>query len=188
MSKILYYSNYCDNSKKILQDLAKSNEKQDTHFICIDKRIQKNNKIYIILENNQEILLPNTITKVPALLYLNSTNNNNNIFFGDEIINKLKFNMNSFTNKIEDIKNTEEPISFSFGAFQSSIVSDSFSFWDQDADSLSASGNGGLRQLYNYSTINQEQLINTPKDDYIPDKIGDISIEKLQNERNKNFK
>ena len=44
MSKILYYSNYCENCKKLLQNLAKSQEKKDIHFICIDQRIQKNNK------------------------------------------------------------------------------------------------------------------------------------------------
>jgi len=186
MSKILYYSNYCDNCKKLLQNLAKSQEKEDIHFLCIDRRIKKNNKTYIVLENGQEILLPTTINRVPALLNLNSPDHL--VIFGDEIINKIKFIENSFSNKIEVIKNQEEPTAYSFGSGPSSVISDNYSFWDQDAESLSAKGDGGMRQLYNYSTINNENKINTPTEDYSPDKIGEISIEKLQQQRNDSLK
>ena len=187
MSKILYYSNYCENCKNLLQDLAKSQDKKDIHFICIDRRVKKDSgKIYIILENNQEIILPPQVNRVPALLYLNNTNQD--VIFGTEIINNLKPRETAFTNKVEVIKTTEEPLAFSFGSGPSSVVSDSFSFWDQDSDALSAQGDGGLRQLYNYSTINQKETINTPAEDYSPDKIGEVTIAKLQEERNKNLK
>ena len=83
MSKILYYSNFCENCKKLLQNLAKSQEKKDMHFICIDSRIQKNNKTYIVLQNGQEILLPPQVNRVPALLFLNQKEQN--IIFGEEI-------------------------------------------------------------------------------------------------------
>lgn len=185
MSKILYYSNYCDNCKKLLQDLAKSQVKKDLHFICIDTRIQKNNKTYIVLENKQEILLPPSINRVPALLHLN--NSSQDVIFGEEISNQIKPRENSFTNNVEVIKNTEEPTAFAFGS-GSHVVSDNYSFWDQDSDALSAKGDGGMRQLYNYSTINNESKINTPVDDYSPDKIGEVSIEKLQQERNNSIK
>ena len=62
MSSILYYSNFCDHSKKIIQVLSKSKINKDIHFICIDKRISENNETYIILENGQKIILPK-ITK-----------------------------------------------------------------------------------------------------------------------------
>ena len=71
MSSILYYSNYCDNCKKLLSQISKSNIKKDIHFISIDKRINKNNSTYIILENNQELLLPHTVNAVRALLLIN---------------------------------------------------------------------------------------------------------------------
>ena len=38
MSSILYYSNYCEHSKKLLQNISKSNLQKEIHFICIDKR------------------------------------------------------------------------------------------------------------------------------------------------------
>ena len=51
MSCILYYSKYCEVSKKYLQLLSKSDIQKDIHFICIDKRVKdSNNKTYIILE------------------------------------------------------------------------------------------------------------------------------------------
>ena len=72
MSSILYYSKYCETSKKYLQLLSKSNVQKDIHFICIDKRVKEaNNKTYIILDNGQKIVLPENVTKVPALLLLN---------------------------------------------------------------------------------------------------------------------
>ena len=43
MSSILYYSNYCNNCKELLQKLAHSSIKDDIHFICIDKRVKKPN-------------------------------------------------------------------------------------------------------------------------------------------------
>jgi len=185
MSKILYYSNYCENCKKLLQNLAKSQEKKDIHFICIDQRIQKNNKTYIVLQNSQEILLPPQVNKVPALLFLNQKDHN--IIFGEEITNILKPTENLFSNKPQEIKKMEDPIAFSFSGGACGVVSDNYSFWDQDADSLSAKGDGGMRQLYNYSTITQNDSINTPEENYQPDKIGEVTIEKLQNERNQSL-
>jgi hypothetical protein len=72
MSSILYFSNYCEHSKKLLQLLGKSNIQQNIHFISIDKRVKEaNNKVYIILENGQKIIMPENINRVPALLLLN---------------------------------------------------------------------------------------------------------------------
>jgi hypothetical protein len=64
------------------------------------------------------------------------------------------------------------------------VASDTFSFWDQSSDDLSAKGNGGMRQLYNYATIDSDIRIDAPKEDYTPDKIGSVSLENLQQKRN----
>ena len=186
MSQILYYSSYCDNCKKLLNMLSKSQIKKDIHFISIDKRVQKSNgATYIILENSQEIILPPTITRVPALLLINK---GHHVIFGEEIYNHLKPVENDF-NKMA-IKNDSEPIAFSITGGSGSdigsgwgVVSDNFSFLDQTSESLSAKGDGGMRQLYNYATINQEDTIATPPDNYSPDTIGGVSLEKLQEKR-----
>ena len=66
MSCILYYSNYA-NHKKIIKSISDQN--YDDNILCIDNRITgKNNAIYR-LENNQRVLLPPTVTKVPHYYY-----------------------------------------------------------------------------------------------------------------------
>ena len=55
MSSILYYSNYCDPSKKLLFELSRSKIKEELHFVCIDNREKgPKNSTHIILENGQK--------------------------------------------------------------------------------------------------------------------------------------
>ena len=185
MSTILYYSNFCDNCKILLQILSKSNVKDDMHFINIDKRVKKNNgATYIVLENGQEILLPPTVTKVPALLLLNK---GHHILFGNDINKYLEPKHVAQANNI--VKTNGEPLAFTLcgggGAF--GVVSDNYSFLDQDADSLSAKGNGGMRQQHHYASLDGQGMIETPPDTYAPDTIGQVSMEQLQQKRNKDI-
>ena len=179
MGSILYYSNYCDNSKKLLGYLSKSSVKNNLHYVCIDRRVQKNNATYVVLENNQELLLPNTVNAVPALMILNGEYK---VLFGDNILGYLK--------PVEQVKVQQatnfngEPTSFMFNSNSSHIVSDNYSFLNQNSDELSAKGDGGLRQLYNYSTIQNDDRIVTPPDDYVPDKINEDSLKKYSDSRN----
>jgi hypothetical protein len=152
MSCILYYSKYCEVCKKYLQALSKSDYQKDIHFICIDKRVKdSNNKTYIILDNGQKIILPEHVTKVPALLLLNQ---GYQVLFGEQILQHLK------PMKQQEVKqatmNNMEPMAFSLGGGGSfsNIVSDQYSFLDQDADDLKAEGNGGMRQMHNYVDLN----------------------------------
>lgn len=72
MSHILYYSNYCKHSQKIIKSLSKKNLDGKVHFISIDNRETLDNKIYIVLEQGKKLLLPPTIKSVPAIYdYLN---------------------------------------------------------------------------------------------------------------------
>jgi hypothetical protein len=57
MSCILYYSNYCEHSKKLLQSLSKTELSKDIHFICVDVReVKPDGSIYIKLQNQELIL------------------------------------------------------------------------------------------------------------------------------------
>jgi hypothetical protein len=220
MSQILYYSSHCENSKKLLSILSKSQIKKDIHFISIDKRVKKNNgATYIVLENSQEIILPPTVTRVPALLLLNK---GHHVLFGDEIYNHLKPVENDLNNMSINSGNgggnvgmqggpgggrpgggrpggggpdgggpgggpggmETEPSAFSLNTnMLSGVMSDNFSFLDQTNEALSAKGDGGMRQLYNYATIEQGDDIQTPPDNYSADTIGSVSLEKMQQER-----
>lgn len=164
MSSILYYSNFCEHSKKLLQQLSKSSVAKDIHFICIDKRVKENNKIFIVLENGQKIVMPENVNRVPALLLLNQ---GYNVLYGESILQHLKPKQEVAVKKAT--QNNMEPMPFSFsggsGPF-SYIASDQYSFLDQDHESLSTTGNGGMRQLHNYVDINSNGnfSMNVPSD------------------------
>lgn len=152
MSSILYYSKYCDVCKNYLQLLSKSNVQKDIHFICIDKRIKDaNNKTYIILENQQKIILPENVTKVPALLLLNQ---GYQVLYGEKILEYLKPRQQQEVKQAT--QNNMEPMAFSLGGGGGfgDIVSDQYSFLDQNEDDLKATGNGGMRQMHNYVDLN----------------------------------
>jgi hypothetical protein len=186
MSSILYYSNYCDHSKRILQTLAKSNV-QDVHFICIDKR-EKNSKgkVFIVLENGQKIVMPENVTRVPALLLLNK---GYDVLYGDAILQQLKPRQEMAVKQAT--MNNMEPMAFAFGgggSFGSTVVSDQYSFLDQD---LETRGNGGTRQMHNYVDLNHvDQFQAIPQDEAETKnsgRIGNVSIEQLQTQREQEF-
>jgi len=151
------------------------------HFICIDTRVKKNDGItYVVLPNQKEMILPTQVNKVPALMLLNR---GNQIIYGNDIINYLKPIESNYNKKLQE---TVEPEAFTFGDVNSGgVTSDNFSFLDQSIESLSAKGDGGLRQIRNYATLEYLDNIETPPDDYTPNKIGSVNMEQIQSDREK---
>ena len=186
MSLILYYSNFCEHSKKLIQTFSKSQVSKDLHFMCIDKRVkEKDGKMYLILENGQKIVMPENVTKVPALLLLNKKYT---LLYGDAIYEYLKPRHETVTRQATS--NNMEPLAFSLGGFGlgfgGSVVSDNYSFLDQEPDDLNAKGNGGLRQMHSYFGLQTSDKIETPKDDfdYKESKASNnLSLEQLQQQR-----
>jgi hypothetical protein len=155
----------------------------DVHFICIDKRTKdSNNKIYIILENGQKIIMPENVTRVPALLLLNQ---GYNVLYGESILQYFRPKQEAQVKKAT--QNNLEPMAFSFGGGYGSVVSDQYSFLDMDSDSLAAKGNGGMRQMHNYVDLNYMDQISTPGDDHDYKKSNKIpeglTVEQLQQQR-----
>jgi hypothetical protein len=153
MSSILYYSNFCEHSKKLLATLSRTNVQKEIHFICIDKRVKDpNGKLFIVLENGQKIIMPENVSRVPALLLLNQ---GYNVLYGESILQHLKPRQEAEVRKAT--QNNMEPMAFSFGGGGGSfgdIVSDQYSFLDQNSEDLEAKGNGGMRQMHNYVDLN----------------------------------
>jgi hypothetical protein len=185
MSKnILYYSNYCDNSKKLLQILSQTSIQKEIHFICIDKRVNMpDGSIHVILKDGSQVLLPPTVTKVPALMLVN---NGFHILFGDQIYQHLQPKEKIVQNQATNFQG--EPDAFTFNNFSTSgISSDQYSFLDMPADELLAKGSGGTRQMFNYAMVEDNGMgmnIQTPPDDYSPDKVNESAIEQYQQQRN----
>ena len=161
MSSIIYYSNFCEHSKKLLQGLSKSQVCKDIHFICIDNRIRENGKMYLQLQNGQKIIMPETVTKVPALLLLNQ---NYRVLYGEEINNFFRPREEVITKQVTN--NNLEPTSFSLGGggLFGGVVSDQYSFLDMDSDSLTAKGDGGIRQMHNYVTLDYVDNLSAHED------------------------
>lgn len=189
MSSILYYSNFCEPSKKLLQAISKTQNTKDIHFICIDKRTKDSNgKIHIILHNEQKIIMPENVTRVPALLLLNQ---NYKVIYGDDIYKHLR--PQTQVQIKQATKNNMEPVTYQdgFGSFSGfgGIVSDNYSFLDQSDNDLGVKGEGGLRQMHNYVSLNESMnmSMSLPQDeqDYKTDKMkeGELSVEALQRKR-----
>jgi hypothetical protein len=186
MSTILYYSNFCEHSKKLLQTLSKTKVSQELHFLCIDRRAkERDGKTYLVMENGQKMILPETITKVPALLLLNQ---NGAILYGDQIHDFLRPKNEEVTRQATS--NNMEPMAFALGggANFGGIVSDNFSFLDQGAEDLNAKGNGGLRQMHNYFGLDSSDTIPTPTEDFDQRQSrsgdgGQLTVEQLQQQR-----
>lgn len=187
MSCIIYYSNHCDKSKAVLTTLSKSRLQDDIHFLCIDKRVRSGPASWhIVTESGEKVLLPPQVNRVPALLLLNK---GHQVLYGDQILQH--FQPKNAALNASATNNNGEPNAFSLGRESMGgygVASDNFSFLDQNADELSAKGNGGMRQLYNYATIDLIDKIETPPDNYSPDKVGSVSLEQLQQQRNLEIK
>ncbi len=180
MNSVFFYSNYCKHCEKLLTEIIKHPLRNDLHYICIDKRrTTPEGVMNIILENGTEMEMPSTLKKVPSLLLINR---GNKLLEGENIITYLNNQMG--------ISNSEstEPDCFSItnrGGF--GVQSDNYSFYDMGADELSAKGSGGVRQMHNYCTPLNEDSIETPPDNYVPDKIGKngIDMDKIIQDREK---
>ena len=179
MSAVLYYSKFCQNCKQLITNISRTKTKDDIHFVCIDNREKhKDGTVHIILENGQRLLLPPNIKRVPAVLLLH---HGNRVINGiNEIMHFLKPGEVEINNRATNFNG--EPQAFSFCEMGSSL-SDNYSYLDMSADELSAKGNGGLRMMHSYCTINQNQTIATPPEDYEPDKVGAVDLGKLQMQR-----
>lgn len=182
---LLYYSNHCNHSNQLLQLLSKSNIQKQFYYINIDKRSkdEKNNTI-IHLENGSKVPLPPMINKVPSLLL---QNHGNRVLTGNEIIQFIQQQQRE--SEMQHVNDDPEPFAIGGGGGVSSFVcSDNYSFLDMNAQDLQSKGNGGVRQMHHYVSMEGNPSISTPTDNYVPDKISNeqgMTLEKLQEEREK---
>jgi len=184
---IVYYSNYCKHSQKLLQYLAKHGLTTKINCINIDKRKRdpQTNQTYIYLEKGGSVLLPPNVHCVPSLLLVNEKFR---VLIGQEIYSHLTPKVN-VQNAIAT-NNNGEPQSFSIPSSQNgmNIQSEQYTMYNMSADELSAKGKGGMRQMYNYvSAYHDNMTINTPPETYRPNKVSSETVEALEQVRNNDF-
>ena len=145
-------------------------------------RRKKDNQTYILLENGSRVIMPPHIHSVPSLLLVK---NNYKVLYGDDIIQHFHPQMKESNNKAT--RYNGEPIGYhlqsSIGG--TNIISEQFTSYDMSPEELSAKGKGESRQLYNYVSVHDDNIfIETPPDNYRPDKISDdITVDSLQQKR-----
>lgn len=183
---ILYYSNYCPNSKKVLGIISKHGLAEKLNCINIDKRSRDphTGQVYIHLDDGKKVMIPPNVHGVPALLKVKEKYS---AIFGGEIISYLEPQIKANISQMVQLNG--EPVGTSLGQSVGgvSIVSEQYTYFNASPEELSAKGNGAARQMYNYVPADHSlnHSIQTPPDSYKPDKIGNsVSIESLQNQRN----
>lgn len=186
MSSVLYYSNMCEHSKELLRTVQTTGVSDSgMHFVCVDNRVRgPDGAIYVVLrDGSTKVLLPPTVTKVPALLLLDR---GHHVLFGSDIINHISPRIEQKQMAAVPVQASGEPQAFALsGAGGFGVASDTYSFLDQSSDDLSAKGQGGMRQQHHYVGIDSVDAIATPPDEYAPDTIGQVSLEQLRQDRDK---
>ena len=69
----------------------------------------------------------------------------------------------------------------------SGVASDNYSFLDMGPQELAPQGNGGLRQMYSYATIDNESSISTPVLEGDKKSKMNYSMEDIEKMRNQEF-
>ena len=109
-------------------------------------------------------------------------NRGSQVLFGKQILEHIQPRQMINNNRENFIP--QEPLAFSLNDINNfGVMSDNYSFLDQSIDSLSAKGDGGLRQIRNNVTLDYTDNIETPPDDYVPNKVDSGSLEKAKAER-----
>jgi hypothetical protein len=107
------------------------------------------------------------------------------VILGDEILQHYHPMIKSQNEFATNYQGEPSAFHLSPSAGGSNIMSEKYTLYNMSPDELSAKGNGGMRQMYNYVSANDDiYLINTPPDNYRPDKLSNtVTIDKLQQKR-----
>ena len=135
---ILFYSNRCNHCRTLINQLNKSDLKNQFNFFCID--------------NNYKNIPPN-INSVPSILF----KENNNVLVGKGVFHWLDEQTKP---KINNQQNPDGPLAW-HGAEMGGTYSDNYSFLDSDT---SAQGTGGASIAHNFSFLSEpNQQFNSPE-------------------------
>lgn len=183
---ILYYSNHCPHSQKIIHFISRAGLIDKMNAICIDKRTVDPNsgQIYISLENGKKIMLPPNVQSVPALLI---GKQNYRTVFGKDIMAYFEPLTKEKTNEAQ--QHQGEPIGISLAASSAGVAihSEQYTLYDLSPDDLSAKSTSTKRPMYQYVSAQSHEpfQIPTPPDTYRPDKLdSSLTIETLEQKRN----
>lgn len=176
---ILYYSNQCPNSRKLLDYITKNGLIDQLNCICIDKRTTDptTGQLYVERDNGKYIMIPPNIHAVPALLIAKE---NYRTVYAKDIITYLDPIVSAKISRATGMNGEPIAISITNGAFYSDVSSDKYTYYNgRISDTMS-----------NYSITNhiEQMRISTPAENYksskmVPDE-GMMLVDTMQQERN----
>ena len=208
MLDILYYSNFCAPSQKVLQHLVKNGMARKMNFICIDKRQRgdRDNQTYVLLDSGRRVPLPPNVHAVPALLLVKD---NYRALFGEQDI--LRHFAPRFLAANRDaagdgnlhlladgrggggatryVSGGGEPLGVALVASNHGmhIVSEQFTPYDLAPEDLAAKSSSARREMHSYFPASHDiayQPIATPPDTYRPDKLAaNVTVDSLEQQR-----
>lgn len=186
---ILYYSNYCKHSQKVVKHLVKAGLGESIRFICIDQRKKDSvsSQTYIQLNNGTKTILPPNIYLVPSLLLISDKFR---VITGDEIIDYYEPHVETVVQNTNPFHGEPTAFDINYATGSSFIKSEKFTYYNSPLEELGVSGKGASRQLYNYvKAIHEPIFINTPPDTYTSERISnDTTLNSLQQKRNDEIK
>ena len=198
---ILYYSNMCKHSQKVVQFVVKNQLTDQLSCICVDKRKRdaNNNQTMVILENGQTVMLPPNLQSIPAILCVKR--NYTLVLGADPIIEYLQsfFGLSPHSHDLFEHPNhpstavnrrpqSQDPIGFELVNGPSSntgIYSEPFTGYNLEPEDLAGQSQSSNRPIYEYTPVDKQIFIDTPEDKYRPDKVSsNVTIDVLQQQRN----
>ena len=174
---ILYYSNQCPNSRKLLDYISKNSLIDQLNCICIDKRTVDPNtgQMYVQRDNGKYVMIPPNIHAVPALLV---AKDNYKTLYANDIITYLNPVVSAKISRATAING--EPVAMSLNAGFSDVHSDKYTYYNgRISDTMS-----------NFSVSNHMDQIRipTPAETYKSGKMvsdeGMKLMDTMQQERN----
>lgn len=171
---ILYYSKHCPSCQKLLPYLVKTQISNQLNFICVDRRAEdpRTGQIQVVLDNGKKVMLPPNVHRVPTLLQ----QKNYRAIVGDEIYSYLQPLVKS-----DVLETNGEPVGFEFSGSSNhmNVMSEKFTSYDNPALGGSLKPGNSFANAFGESTT-----MHTPQETYKPDKIGNVTVESLQQQRN----
>jgi hypothetical protein len=166
---VLYYSNYCKHSERILQFIVKSDLTKKISAICIDKRKKdpRTGQYVIVLENGKSVTLPPNVHSVPSLLI----HPHYNVISGDEIMRYYQPVVEEMQQKA--VGDLGEPAGYEI--YGNGSISDQYTnFMD-----------GGNQNKTNFvGADHYVEPIRADPENYRPNKLSpDVTIDKLHSYR-----
>ena len=176
---ILYYSNQCPSSRKLLDYISKNGLIDQLNCICIDKRSTDptTGQLYVQRDNGKFIMIPPNVHAVPALLI---AKDNYRTVYANDIITYLDPVVSAKISRATGVNGEPTAMALPNGPFYNDVSSDKYTYYNgRISDTMS-----------NYSVSNHmdQMRISTPAESYksskmVPDE-GMQLMDSLQQERN----